>query len=48
MTSHPDLNAEKTAKFEEAIRSILTEELPDTFNFDPILVEGRTDHDGER
>ena len=48
MTSHSGLDAEKTASFEGLIRSILTEELPDIFNFDPIVVEGRTDHDGDR
>ena len=48
MTSHPELEAEKTSRLEEKIKTILQAELPETFNFDPILVEGRTDHDGDR
>lgn len=48
MTSHNEREAEKAAKIEEAIRAILKAELPDIFHFDPILVEGRTDHDGDR
>ena len=48
MTPHPNLDADKTARMEDTIRSILKNELPDTFVFDPIVVEPKTDHDGDR
>ena len=42
------LDADKTARMEDTIRAILKNELPDTFVFDPIVVEPKTDHDGDR
>ena len=48
MTPDTERNTEKTSRIEEKIKAILRAELPDTFNFDPVMVEGRTDHDGDR
>ena len=43
-----EIDADNTARIEETIRTILKNELPDTFVFDPIVVKPKTDHDGDR